>query len=480
MEKKLLDLKTKRSAAAKGMEDIFEKASKESRQRTPEEVTQFNAFKKEVEDLDTEIRDLETVIAEKKKSAAPVANVNVGGEAGQTDVSRKDVREMKKYSVGKLLRSAKSGKIDGYEAEMEQEARHELREAKVDFDTNGLYIPYKLMRNMNWSGSTEQRTIQATVTGAGIEAIETDVISDQYIIALRAQNVLLNAGVQMIPNVTGNNIAFTRENALYTAGWAATENAAASSSSPTYQQVTFSPKRLTGYVDLSNQIDVQAPWMEAYLRQQIVVGNAQALDIAGINGSGSSGQPKGLLNTSGIGTVVGGTNGASPTRANIVNFEQQLGTAGGNLGNAAWITNYKISEYLKKTEFSSGSGRYLMDGAFIWNGQPGGVPSTGYGITQGANVGVGSILPLLEYYPMYRSGNVPSNLTKGTSTTVCSALIFMDVTKAKFMQWGGMGILVDPYTQATFGATRYVVNQYVDFEVLLPGAVIAASDFLTP
>lgn len=475
MEKKLLDLKTKRAAAAKGMEDIFEKASKENRSRSAEEVTQFDALKKEAADLDAEIRDLELVIAEKQKTATPL--IVQTGEEGNRDISKKDLKQIRKYSVGKLIRSVKSQKLDGFEKEMEQEARAEMVEAKVDYDSNAVYIPYRVMRHLNWSGQQEVRTIQATVTGAGIEAIETDVMSDQYIIALRAKNVLINAGIEYIPNVSGNNIALTRENALYTAGWAATENAAASSSSPTYQAVTFSPKRLTGYLDLSNQIDIQAPWMEAYVRKQIVAGNAQAIDIAGVNGSGASGQPRGILNTSGVGTVVGGTNAAAPTRANIVNFEQQLGTAGGNLGNAKWITNFKISEYLKKTEFSSGSGRYLMDGAFIWNGVPTG--QGGYGVGPGGDA-VSGILPLLEYYPMYRSGNVPSNLTKGTSTTICSAVIFMDVDKAKFMQWGGMGILIDPYTQATSGATRYVVNQYVDFEVLLPGAIIISVDFLTP
>lgn len=476
MEKKLLDLKTKRAAAAKGMEDIFELTSKENRSRSAEEVTQFKTFEKEASDLDAEIRDLEAVIAEKQKSAKPL-HVQTG-EEGNRDISGKEIKAIRKYSVGKLMRATKSGKLDGLEKEMHEEALAELTSAGVDYNRDALHIPYRAMRHMNWTGQPmgEQRVIQATVSGAGIEAIETDVMADQYIIALRAKNVLMNAGIEYITNVSGNNIALTRENAVYTPGWAATENASASVTSPTYQAVTFSPKRLAGAVDLSNQIDIQAPWMEGYLRRQLVAGNAQAIDIAGINGSGGSGQPRGILNTSGVGTVVGGSNGASPTRPNIVNFEQQLGTAGADLNTAKWITNFKIPEYLKKTEFSTGSGRYLMDGAFIWNGLSS--PSSGYG----SNAGDGTFapLPLLEYYPMFRSGNVPSNLTKGTSTTICSALIFMDVTKAKFMQWGGMGILVDPYTQALAGATRYVVNQYVDFEVLLPGAIIISVDFLTP
>jgi len=83
----------------------------------------------------------------------------------------------------------------------------------------------------------------------------------------------------------------------------------------------------------------------------------------------------------------------------------------------------------------------------------------------------------------YRAGvtsNVPSNLTKGTSTTVCSAVLFAsDWSQAVLGLFGAPDVVVDPYTLAATGQVRITLNQYCDFAIRQPAAFAVMSDALT-
>jgi HK97 family phage major capsid protein len=63
---------------------------------------------------------------------------------------------------------------------------------------------------------------------------------------------------------------------------------------------------------------------------------ALAIQAAAIKGGGSN-QPTGILGTSGIGDVAGGTNGAQPTFANLVALETAVATANADIGSLARI-----------------------------------------------------------------------------------------------------------------------------------------------
>jgi hypothetical protein len=74
---------------------------------------------------------------------------------------------------------------------------------------------------------------------------------------------------------------------------------------------------------------------------------------------------------------------------------------------------------------------------------------------------------------------VPSNLTKGTSAGVCSAIILGNWSDLIIGQWGGLDILVDPYTGATAGTHRVVALQDVDIAVRRVASFVAIMDALT-
>jgi len=80
----------------------------------------------------------------------------------------------------------------------------------------------------------------------------------------------------------------------------------------------MSPKTVGALSKFSHLMSLQStPDIEQLIRSDFVALIAEAIDTAAINGSGSSNQPLGILNTSGIGSVAGGTNGLPPTLDNL-------------------------------------------------------------------------------------------------------------------------------------------------------------------
>jgi hypothetical protein len=162
------------------------------------------------------------------------------------------------------------------------------------------------------------------------------------------------------------------------------------------------------------------------------------------------------LNISGIGTVAGGTNGLAPTYDHMVDLETAIANANADVGSMAYLTNTKVRGKLRKTqEFASTNGKA------VW--------------TSGRERGIGDVLG----YDAYTTNAVPSDLDKGTSTGVCSAIIMGVWSEFILGMWGGLDVMLDPYTGATAGTKRVVALQDLDFNVRHPAAFASMQDALT-
>ncbi len=259
---------------------------------------------------------------------------------------------------------------------------------------------------------TEMRAeIKATAGTNGQEVVGEDI---QTILApLRNRLVLTQAGATYMSGLVGDVSipAYAGTNAT----WAA-ETAAASDGAGAFSEVKLSPKRLTTYVDISKQFLLQdSASAEAMLRSDIVAAISDKLEntIFGA-AAGSSTQPKGFFN--GITAEK-----AAVTYKDIVSMEETLETAK-VYGDLKWIMSPKAKADLRTTEKSASTARYLMEDNNTMDG-----------------------------YPALTSGNVHQ---KG--------LILGNWSEYVIGQWGGIDLTVDPYTQATNGKVRLVVNAYFD------------------
>jgi HK97 family phage major capsid protein len=471
-EKRVIELKKLLADKNQERENIFNKASEEQRTRTAEESAQWKTLTNEINAMREELHDLEQQIEESRAQVRPVDFA----APGKSDVGKSEVKNLRKAQLHKIVRSANDiSKLDGVEKELQSVAIEEFKACGItDYRSDAASIPGLLLRHISWNQEQREREYRDVTTGAnlGQELINTVTDRNNYVEALRPYNVVVGAGVEVILNTSGDNINYPRENSLYSAAMAATENATATESmtATLFTTLSFTPKRATGFMQLSNQMGAPVfqggSDIEARIRTQILRSHGTVMDVQAISGTGASGQARGFLNTSGTGTVVGGANGANFSRAFITQFESVAGAAGADLSRCVYITNFSINAFGKRTETSTGSGRYLIDA----------VPSWMFGQSP---TGVGNI-SMIDSYRAFLSSNVPNNLVKGTSGAVCSAVIFGNPDDAKYMQFGGYQIIVDPYVNATSALTNYVSHQWFDFNVVRPASWVFSADMLTP
>jgi HK97 family phage major capsid protein len=294
-----------------------------------------------------------------------------------------------------------------------------------------------------------KRDLLVGTATAGGHTVQTDVLGNSFIDVLRNKLILNTLGVTMLTDLVGQ-IAIPRQTSAATAYWVA-ENAAITESQQAFDQVTMSPKTVGAFTDVSRKLILQSSIdVENFVRNDLAAVLALAIDSAGISGTGSSNQPRGVTNTAGIGSVAGGTNGANVTWQNLVDLEAAVGTANADVGKLAYLTNAKQRGRFKSITKTSPATTFLWDG--------GEAPVNGYAC------GI--------------SNQVPGNLVKGSSGAVCSAILFGNWADLIIGMWGGLDLIVDPFTGSTAGTVRVVALQDADIGVRQAGSFAAMLDAL--
>ncbi|MDT3708163.1 MAG: phage major capsid protein [Thiobacillus sp.] len=386
-------------------------------------------------------------------------------ESPEIGMSRKDVEQ---FSFCRVMLAAadpmNAARIAPFEMEASRAAQDRRGDSRKDRE-HAITVPADVLsRAMALSPemlSSAQRMLMAqrdlTVgapTGGG-NLVATDLLGASFIDLLRNAMVLDRLGITWLRDLNGN-IAIPSQSGAATGYWVA-ENGAPTESQQTVGQVTLTPKTVGAFTDFSRRLLLQSSLdVEAFVRADLAATLGQMLQAAAINGSGASNEPRGILNTSGIGAVVGGTNGLAPAYTHMVDLESAVANANADMGNLAYLTNTKVRGTLRKTqEFATTNGKP------VW--------------TSGGQAGVGDVLG----YQALTSNSVPSNLTQGTSVGVCSAMIFGNWSELIIGMWGGLDIMLDPYTGSSAGTKRVVALQDVDVALRRAASFGAFKDILT-
>jgi len=316
---------------------------------------------------------------------------------------------------------------------------------KIGREARGVFVPNEV----------QKRDLVVGTTTAGGHLVSTDLLASSFIDLLRNRMSVMRAGAQMLTGLQGN-IAIPRMTGAATAYWV-TEGNAPTESQQAFDQVTMSPKTVGAFTDLSRKLLLQSSVdVEGLVRRDLATVLGLEIDRVALNGSGSAPQPRGVLQTSGIGAVVGGTNGLAPTWAHIVELWSDVAAANADFGTTAFVTNSKVIGKLMTTEKATGTAQFVC---------PGFPDASGVTSIAGARAVV--------------SNQVPSNLTKGTSSGVCSAIAFGNWADLIVGMWGVLDLMVDPYSNSTSGTVRVVALQDVDVAVRHAESFAAMLDALT-
>lgn len=310
---------------------------------------------------------------------------------------------------------------------------------KLGREARGIFVPNEVLK----------RDLVVGTPTAGGHTVATNLMSQDFISLLRNAMVLDKLGIRVLSGLVGN-IAIPRQTGGATAYWV-TEGNAPTESQQAFDQVAMSPKTVGAFTDISRKLLLQSSMdVEAFVRQDLATVLGLEIERASINGSGTGAEPRGILNTSGIGDVAGGTNGAAPSWANMVELETDIAVANAAIGNLAYLTNAKVRGKLKGTEKFSTTGKTVWEDGNLING-----------------------------YAAAMTNAVPSNLTKGTATGICSAVLFGNFADLIIGLWGALDLMVDPYTNSTTGAVRVVALQDVDVALRHAESFSVMKDALT-
>lgn len=343
------------------------------------------------------------------------------------------------FSLGDVIRAAAMPHAtnESFEAVVDYTAR--MRAAGLD--PIGHCIP--------WAVLTER-------TGLATTDIAAPVQPDEFAPLLRNLSVLGRAGATFHP-LAGHRAAVPRQDGTATVAWVG-ENPGSdvSRSNMTTSLVNLAFKTAQATTAVSRQAVFSAQGgsfdLDTIIRNDLGAAIAIAIDLAGANGLGASNQPLGVLQDTAVATLSLGSNGAVFDRIAATKLEKAVADANADASDSlAFVATPAVRAKARNTpDFTGGSEP-------LWR-------------NDGTVIG----------YKALSTNQLPPNLTKGTSTTVCSAIIFGAWEHLLIGVFGGgLDVQVDPYTLKNQNLLDITVRAYVDVANRRPLAFEKVVDAVT-
>ena len=403
------------------LEVIRSKAAEAERTR----IAAINALgdKHQMQDLARELIDGGRSLDEARAAVLDkLGSTPMDQQIRSTDLTSNDVglsdQETKRFSFVRALNflanpgDASARRAAEFEIEVGRAAA-----TKYERSSNGIVVPNEVLR----------RDLTAGLPSGGGNLVADDLLAGSFIDLLRNRLALANAGVTMLTGLQGN-VSIPRQSSASTAYWVG-ENVAPTESQQAIDQVNMTPKTVGAYVDYSRRLLLQSSVdVEGMVRNDLTRVIALELDRAGIYGTGSSNQPLGLANTTGIGSQTISTYG---TFDEYIGMETDVATANADAGSLRYIINAAARGALKSTAKSASA---VAAGFVFENGE-------------------------INGYPAIVSNQLQNN-----------DALFGDFSMMIMGMWSGLDLTVDPYAGATAGTVRIIALQDVDFAVKQPAA----------
>lgn len=392
-------LKEERSEFIASLETIKDIATTESRDLSEKENKEVDTLLSNIDDVDALIVRAEKIENQLKRSAS-VSGVAVGSV--DTDKASRG------WSLFKAVNELRNGgQLTGIEAEMHQEAEGEARKG-----LQGIGLPTFMTekRAIDQAGSA----IAPTAVGAFVDSLQASGLYNR----VGLNNLGTVAADTVLPIAGGSTVA-----------WAG-EVAAAADGGADFGKVTLTPKRLTGYANLSNVILAQnGTAAEASVMNDMARNMATQIDAAIFGSANVASAPGAIAATAGVLTFTeSAVAGGAGMTEDMLTAIQTIADNHGLDGTLAFVNNWAMYSNLKQ-----------------------GVQVTG--------VYPAYVDDKLMGYDGYFS-SAPANVA-GTSADG----IFGDFSRVYMATFGPSNILVDPYSRATNNEVQLVMNNHMDFGV---------------
>ena len=409
----LNEMKAVRAKHADRYEELVNLAETENRDWTNNEQEEADLCKREVERLDGKI-------SRRQAHEDMIARQAQMGGASVSEVKEIN-RVNKSFSLSRAVNAVAVGKaLEGAEAEWAQEANREMQSRGLNM-AGQIGIPANALFRAGGAddfqaGSGDGSGFVATAVPGAIDALRTPTMAERI-------------GVTTINNATAN-LQFPRVS-VKASGTGATEVAADSDSGMEMDQVTLTPNRVAAKTLWSKQLMLQGgPAVDALIARELAAGVNETIDKAVFAAA-----------------VAGASGGEDVTGAlayiNLTDAEKDVLAAGGDLSRCAFVGSPSAMSIIKG-EAAVANIRAVVEGNSI------------------------------DGFTTYFTPNVADSTGAGTPGT----LLFGDFAAGMLLAFfGGIDLLVDPYSNAGTAQIALHVNKFYDTDVRQGGALAKLTNF---
>lgn len=335
--------------------------------------------------------------------------------------------EAGKFSLQRLLRSA----CDPNDTYLREAAAFEYDVCSAARRSNPsaqgqVIIPHEILA-MDVTGRRDIVSIKSGsgYTGTAGELVETSLLSGSYYGVLRNKATILQS-CSLMTGLQGNyDIPYMSAGAA-NASWLGAEDDEAEDRDIDFLSKQLTPKTVACKGSITRQTIMQTSLdSEAILRKELAECMAQPIDYAGYYGTGADGQPLGIRYTSGINFAW--FTADAPTFAELVAMETAVASA----------------------NIDPATSRYRFNAAL----------RGGFKTAKKYPAGSDSVMILNDNGEINGYGHDMTNQIKNNQ------VFFGDFKELWCGMWGGLDLIVDPFTFASRGRVRLVNFQTIDFRV---------------
>lgn len=409
----LNEMKAVRAKHADRFEELVNVAETENRDWTNNEQEEADLCKREVERLDGKI----------SRRQAHEDMIARQAQMGSTSITEaKEVNRINKsFSLARAVEAASFGKsLEGAEAEWAQEASREFQSRGLNM-SGQIGIPANALFRAGaaddfQAGSGDGSGFVATLVPGAIAALRTPTMAERV-------------GVTTINNATAN-LQFPRVSAK-ASGTEETEVSTDANSGLEMDDVTLTPNRVAAKTLWSKQLILQGgSQVDALIANELAAGINETIDkavfAAAVAGAGGGEDVTGAL-----------------TYAALTDAEKDVLAAGGDLSRCAFVGSPSAMSIIKG-EAAVANIRAVVEGNSI------------------------------DGFTTYFTPNVADSAGVGTPGT----LLFGDYAAGMLLAFfGGIDLLVDPYSNAGTAQIALHVNKFYDTAVRQGGALSKLTNF---
>lgn len=399
--KNSIEIRQDRGVAIEKANDLLTLAKNESRDFSADEQVSYDGM---MTSIDKMAKDIE-VVERQEKLNAEVASKPVS--FGTQDVSQS--KELRGFSFVDAFKAAKSGRVEGLIKELDQEARME----NPSQNFRGVAIPYSALETRaNNTGLT------ASASPSDVRSFTDDMFAASVLVGAGANMYTGLSASQKVPIIAGVTASFQAE--------AAGVNTPAG----TIGGGELTPNTIIAATNISNAAISQNSSIEAAFRRNFATAIMSQFEANLLNQADVTG-PKSIF-----------LDGVAAT--------------------ATWTSSLALARVQEMFNLMLSQGNDVNKSSIklLMNGDAYADLVTQITGQAGSGINAGNI-NLVDKTVLNIPYLLSSNVGKGANDTRARALI-LDMEKVHLAMFGGLDMLVDPYSQALNGGTRLIMSTLLD------------------